>query len=1016
MSKKFFKKTYSLLLVLTMIGSLFIGVNLKAINAHADSLPNNYIDASTFDSGNLEPGSGGDYVKNSQYFNISSDSGTYYIPSTASEGIYNINGYIRIDANQTTLKSFDVYGIAINLHNPAQDDFNITVTGYKFGGGTVTYNGNFSNCPTNDGGFSMNGFQNIKYFTISYSSNNSQPITDLSLEGFNISNAQIPPSITTSNSDNYYTPGSPAAAVDSNITLAATSAISEADVSINNNFDQLDILSFANDGNGDEGNITATYNSGQLTLKSDGNTATTAQWQAALRSVCYSSKSNSASPRTINFKLTDITGSTGENSKTININPLSISTSPLNPYYATVNKNVHLFSNASINNLPNGQNISSINLVLSGIKSSDSEAILSDIAPSNSTASVSSMYLTITGNFTAAAAANIINDFQYNDFGPALTYGTRTITITSITSSGGVTANLNNAATINVGPKISQSITFAAPGDQNFGTSPTLTATSDSGLPVTFTSENPDIATITPTGTLTFLKAGSVKIDANQAGNDEYSAAPTASQTFTVNAVVPSVPANIHAAAGNQQATISFNEPSDGGSPVTGYTVTATPTSGSPVIAHGTSSPITVTGLNNGTNYTFVVTAANSAGTSAASASASATPSAPVPPPSPVYPAPTVTQITGTSVDSQTGKDLKTIAAAVTDNYDGTKAVNFKSQDAICFEQADGTVSSISDVSKLSFGSPEVTGTGSSGATISISSDGTINVSGLVNGSESKFPITYDLANGNKITIGYIDVSVSNNGTVSLTSSLIDPYGTITDAATGNPITGANVTLYYADTARNIANGRTPNTVVSLPAIDGFKPNNNANPQVSDALGKYGFMVYPTADYYIVATKDGYDNYTSPTISVEQSIVQWNFKMNKPIGVQYQSHVQDLAWQNPVEDGLEAGTTGQSLRLEALKANLINAPQDAHIVCQAHVQNEGWQNPVEDGAETGTTGKSLRLEAIKLSLENLPGYSIQYRVHVQNIGWMDWVSDGQVAGTTGKSLRIEAIEIKIVKK
>ena len=39
-------------------------------------------------------------------------------------------------------------------------------------------------------------------------------------------------------------------------------------------------------------------------------------------------------------------------------------------------------------------------------------------------------------------------------------------------------------------------------------------------------------------------------------------------------------------------------------------------------------------------------------------------------------------------------------------------------------------------------------------------------------------------------------------------------------------------------------------------------------------------MVFSTTDYYIVATKDGYNPYTSPTISVEQEIVKWDFKMS----------------------------------------------------------------------------------------------------------------------------------------
>jgi uncharacterized protein YjdB len=133
------------------------------------------------------------------------------------------------------------------------------------------------------------------------------------------------------------------------------------------------------------------------------------------------------------------------------------------------------------------------------------------------------------------------------------------------------------------------------------------------------------------------------------------------------------------------------------------------------------------------------------------------------------------------------------------------------------------------------------------------------------------------------------------------------------------------------------------------------------------------------------------------------------------IGVNYQAHVQNLGWQSVVSNSSEAGTDGKSLRLEALKINLVNAPKDAKINYQAYVQYEGWQSWKSNGSEAGTEGKSLRAEAVKISLENLPGYSIQYRAHVQNEGWQPWVSDGVEAGTTGKSFRLEAVEIRIVK-
>ena len=75
----------------------------------------------------------------------------------------------------------------------------------------------------------------------------------------------------------------------------------------------------------------------------------------------------------------------------------------------------------------------------------------------------------------------------------------------------------------------------------------------------------------------------------------------------------------------SQSVQVTFTAPANvGGSSITSYTVTSSPGS---FTGTGASSPITVTGLTNGTAYTFTVTATNSYGTSvASSASNSATP------------------------------------------------------------------------------------------------------------------------------------------------------------------------------------------------------------------------------------------------------------------------------------------------------------------------------------------------------------------------------------------------------
>ncbi|ABX47352.1 outer membrane adhesin like protein [Shewanella baltica OS195] len=207
-----------------------------------------------------------------------------------------------------------------------------------------------------------------------------------------------------------------------------------------------------------------------------------------------------------------------------------------------------------------------------------------------------------------------------------LTNGTAyTFTVTATNTIGTSPAS---GASNSVIPKVNQTITFANPGAQNFGTSPTLTATSDSSLIVSFSSSTPAVCTITSSGTLTFLSTGSCTIDTDQSGNASTNAASTVSQTFMVNAVVPSAPTIGTATAGNAQASVNFTaSASNGGAAVTSYTVTSNP---SGFTGTGVGSPISVIGLTNGVAYTFTVTATNSAGTGAASAASnSVTPASP---------------------------------------------------------------------------------------------------------------------------------------------------------------------------------------------------------------------------------------------------------------------------------------------------------------------------------------------------------------------------------------------------
>ena len=164
------------------------------------------------------------------------------------------------------------------------------------------------------------------------------------------------------------------------------------------------------------------------------------------------------------------------------------------------------------------------------------------------------------------------------------TAGPATVTVTG--TSGTLTASTTIALTVQPAP-VGQTITFTTPAGQTVGTPLALTATASSGLPVTYTTPTPGVCAVSGAEAM-FFTAGSCTIDANQAGNSTYTAAPQVEVSFAVTGT-PSFTID----SSSQALSVAQGQETSDGIIITG--------------ASGFASPVTfsVTGLPSGVTATF---------------------------------------------------------------------------------------------------------------------------------------------------------------------------------------------------------------------------------------------------------------------------------------------------------------------------------------------------------------------------------------------------------------------------
>jgi uncharacterized protein (TIGR02145 family) len=240
-------------------------------------------------------------------------------------------------------------------------------------------------------------------------------------------------------------------------------------------------------------------------------------------------------------------------------------------------------------------------------------------APANNGGATITSY-TVTSTPSGITASGTTSPIAVPGLNTGVAY---TFTVTATNSAGtSIASTASNTVTATSAPSAPAAVAASALSGSSASVS--FATPSANGSPITGYTITPSPATspATFTGTsspitVTGLTTGTAYTFSVTATNAVGTSTP-GTTTFTPQNQVPGAPTGVQAAAGNAQATITFTAPTNnGGAAITGYTVTATPGG---FTATGAASPLTVTGLTNGTSYTFTVVATNNVGNSVPSA------------------------------------------------------------------------------------------------------------------------------------------------------------------------------------------------------------------------------------------------------------------------------------------------------------------------------------------------------------------------------------------------------------
>jgi len=349
-------------------------------------------------------------------------------------------------------------------------------------------------------------------------------------------------------------------------------------------------------------------------------------------------------------------------------------------------------------------------------------------------------------------------------------------------------------------------------------------------------------------GNSSYLEVGGVKLfyetgsEAGPSPSVSCPAAPThsLSPVWAPAATTPSAPTSLAATAGDGQTSISFTAGSSGGSAITNYKYSLDGTNYTALSPTDSSSPVTISGLTNGTSYTIYLKAVNSYGDSSASSSVSVTPA--------------TTPSAPTSLTASAGNGSATISFTAGSNG-GSAITNYK-------YSLDGT--NYTALSPTDSSSP-------------------VTISGLTNGTSYTIYLKAVNARGDSSASSSVSVTPSTtpSAPTSLTATAGDGQATISFTAGSNGGSAITNYKYSLDgtnyTALSPTDSSSPVTISGLTNGTSYTIYLKAVNANGDSSASSSVSVTPVAPAVPTGDSSGPNNYFEPIRKVEVSngIINW---------------------------------------------------------------------------------------------------------------------------------------------